>query len=244
MTVKHLQTLQRQQLTTAALADPNVLTKFKTGFTECAAEVSRIMSRMEGFDSNLRQRLMNHLSGCMVGFEQVQPAPILPLHSYPFSNLNDFNNNATRFLQSLNLIPSRLPTGETAFLLANMDNPSISNLAGSSSTISGSLINEKNDIFSANRSKEYNYNLQYPSEVTIEIPESAFQERVSRSLKMSMNQERSYPYKRELDEQGECRATKQAKLSVKFSHYDDSSTLSSVKNQNTSQESENMWRPW
>ena len=39
MTVKHLQNVQRQQLSQAVSADPHTLHKFKSGFNECASEV-------------------------------------------------------------------------------------------------------------------------------------------------------------------------------------------------------------
>lgn len=41
MTVKHLQSVQRQQLAAAVSTDPTVVTRFRNGFDECAAEVSR-----------------------------------------------------------------------------------------------------------------------------------------------------------------------------------------------------------
>lgn len=41
MTVKHLQAVQRQQLALAVAHDPAVLTKFRSGFAECAQEVTR-----------------------------------------------------------------------------------------------------------------------------------------------------------------------------------------------------------
>lgn len=40
MTVKHLQNVQRQQLSQAVATDPHTLHKFKSGFYECATEVS------------------------------------------------------------------------------------------------------------------------------------------------------------------------------------------------------------
>jgi len=50
MTVKHLQSVQRQQLNMAIQSDPTVVHKFKTGFVECAEEVNRYVSQMEGVD--------------------------------------------------------------------------------------------------------------------------------------------------------------------------------------------------
>lgn len=61
MTVKHLETLQRQQVALAAATDPNVLNKFRAGFTECAGEVGRF----PGLDASVKRRLMAHLASCL-----------------------------------------------------------------------------------------------------------------------------------------------------------------------------------
>jgi len=48
MTVKHLQNVQRQQLTSAVATDPTVITRFRSGFDECAAEVTRYVIYSQG----------------------------------------------------------------------------------------------------------------------------------------------------------------------------------------------------
>ncbi|KAK3913309.1 Protein deadpan, partial [Frankliniella fusca] len=168
MTVKHLQNVQRQQLSQAVSTDPHTLHKFKAGFSECATEVSRYVSRMDGVEPAVRQRLVAHLSGCVQGLQQIAPSPF----SFPplgqglgaaaaglglgqglgaglASSLSaatpsvlqqvqqqvqqaqqqlsgDINNNSNvsstsrvQGVQSVQLIPSRLPTGELALLLPN-----------------------------------------------------------------------------------------------------------------------------
>ena len=160
MTVKHLQTIQRQQLAVAVATDPTVLHKFKTGFNECASEVSRYISRIEGVEPAVKQRLVAHLSNCVSSLQQLSPFTFgtnnaintinsvfpsmgsttlhLPLQqglSNPTTGLptilpqipsGDVNNNhhhntGPRLQMSggLQLIPSRLPTGELALLLPN-----------------------------------------------------------------------------------------------------------------------------
>ncbi|KAG7211068.1 hypothetical protein KM043_016429 [Ampulex compressa] len=108
MTVKHLQTVQRQQLSTAVATDPAVLTKFRTGFSECATEVSRNLQQMAPFYSHyvpyMPERLYPEVK---VGFQS------------DFQN-GDENNNGSARIQIPNgvqLIPSRLPTGELALLV-------------------------------------------------------------------------------------------------------------------------------
>ncbi|XP_067095772.1 hairy-related 9 isoform X1 [Osmerus mordax] len=65
MTVKHLRNLQRVQMTAALTADSTVLSKYRAGFNECMNEVTRFLSTSEGVNTEVRSRLLNHLSGCM-----------------------------------------------------------------------------------------------------------------------------------------------------------------------------------
>ncbi|CAD1479561.1 unnamed protein product, partial [Heterotrigona itama] len=133
MTVKHLQAVQRQQLSTAVATDPAVLTKFRSGFSECATEVSRYVSHLENVDPVVKQRLVSHLNNCVSNLQQMAPfyshyVPYMPERLYPevkvgfqsdFQN-GDENNNGSARIQIPNgvqLIPSRLPTGELAFLV-------------------------------------------------------------------------------------------------------------------------------
>lgn len=133
MTVKHLQTVQQQQLSTAVATDPAVLTKFRSGFSECATEVSRYVSHLENVDPVIKQRLVSHLNNCVNNLQQMAPfynhyVPYMPERLYPevkvgfqsdFQN-GDENNNGSARIQIPNgvqLIPSRLPTGELALLV-------------------------------------------------------------------------------------------------------------------------------
>ncbi|KAI8437071.1 hypothetical protein MSG28_010431 [Choristoneura fumiferana] len=80
LTVKHLQTLQRQQLAAAIAADPAVLHRFRAGFGDCAVEVRRYLSRLASVPTGLRNRLGNHLSTCINGIERLhKPKEYPPL---------------------------------------------------------------------------------------------------------------------------------------------------------------------
>lgn len=83
MTVKHLQNVQRQQMAAAVSHDPTVLTKFKGGFTECAAEISRYLNSMEGVDKNVRQRILAHLGQCLNGLHNYLTPLAFGPHSVP-----------------------------------------------------------------------------------------------------------------------------------------------------------------
>ncbi|XP_011500868.1 PREDICTED: transcription factor HES-1-A-like [Ceratosolen solmsi marchali] len=133
MTVKHLQQIQRQQLSTAVATDPAVLTKFRSGFSECASEVSRYVNHLENVDPTVKQRLVSHLNNCVSNLQQVSPfynhyVPYMPERLYPEVKVGfqtdaqsgDENNNGSARIQipsNVQLIPSRLPSGEFALLV-------------------------------------------------------------------------------------------------------------------------------
>ncbi|XP_010873857.1 hairy-related 9 isoform X1 [Esox lucius] len=83
MTVKHLRNLQRVQMTAALSADTTVLSKYRAGFNECMNEVTRFLSTSEGVNTEVRSRLLNHLSGClgqMIAMNYPQPTPTQQAH--------------------------------------------------------------------------------------------------------------------------------------------------------------------
>ncbi|XP_078617043.1 transcription factor HES-4-like [Branchiostoma floridae x Branchiostoma japonicum] len=63
MTVKHLRSLQRQQLTAAARTNPSLPGQYRAGFNECLMEVNRFLGASDSVDTQVRQRLLNHLAG-------------------------------------------------------------------------------------------------------------------------------------------------------------------------------------
>ena len=79
MTVKHLKNVQRQQLAMAAAADNTVVGKYRAGFSECAQEVTRYLSQVEGLHPETRGKLEMHLQNCLQRTAQMtethQPQP-------------------------------------------------------------------------------------------------------------------------------------------------------------------------
>uniref|UniRef100_A0A2K6BR76 Hes family bHLH transcription factor 4 n=1 Tax=Macaca nemestrina TaxID=9545 RepID=A0A2K6BR76_MACNE len=65
MTVRHLRSLRRVQVTAALNADPAVLGKYRAGFHECLAEVNRFLADCEGVPAEVRSRLLGHLAACL-----------------------------------------------------------------------------------------------------------------------------------------------------------------------------------
>ncbi|XP_061401465.1 protein deadpan [Musca vetustissima] len=148
MTVKHLQSVQRQQLSMALQTDPTVIHKFKTGFAECADEVNRYVSQLDGVDETVRQRLNSHLNQCASSLDQIGAmtnfnngyqrngghANLFGSNSLPlpmgnnagtslFPSLSqDFNTTQPIQMGGVQLIPSRLPSGEFALIMPNTGN--------------------------------------------------------------------------------------------------------------------------
>uniref|UniRef100_A0A3B3E0D4 Hairy-related 9 n=1 Tax=Oryzias melastigma TaxID=30732 RepID=A0A3B3E0D4_ORYME len=112
-----LQTLQTGK---ALSADASVLSKYRAGFNECMNEVTRFLSTSEGVNTEVRSRLLNHLSSCMsqmmsMNYPQQTPSQqahlAQPLHvqlpsSLPISVFGGFQ-----------LVPA--PDGQFAFLIPN-----------------------------------------------------------------------------------------------------------------------------
>lgn len=134
MTVKHLQGLQRQQQQQQLTPDPNMMSKFRAGFAECANEVNRFMNSVDGVDHAIRQRLLNHLANCLTGMNNPPPTPLPPVHVQVSSESQD--NSTTRVLGGVHLVPTRLPSGDIAFLLPAVYAPSTIPISPASSTSS------------------------------------------------------------------------------------------------------------
>lgn len=101
MTVKHLRNLQRVQMS-ALSADATVLSKYRAGFNECMNEVTRFLSTSDGVNSEVRSRLLSHLSGCM---GQMMSVNYPPQAAPPQAHLT----------QPLHVqLPSTLPVGGAA----------------------------------------------------------------------------------------------------------------------------------
>ena len=54
--------------------DPNVISKYRAGFNECAAEISRYLDTVNGGSPELKARVMNYLGNCTAQF------PVLPVY--------------------------------------------------------------------------------------------------------------------------------------------------------------------
>ncbi|KAL5287661.1 hypothetical protein ACFFRR_008514 [Megaselia abdita] len=135
MTVKHLQSVQRQQLSMAIQTDPTVIHKFKTGFVECAEEVNRYVSQLDNVEPCVRQRLASHLTNCAqniehmgtlnsfnTGYRSTTNPSIFGTNSsplFPGTIPQDINNNGRLQVGGVQLIPQRLPSGELALIMPN-----------------------------------------------------------------------------------------------------------------------------
>nr|KAG5710101.1 hypothetical protein BaRGS_030177 [Batillaria attramentaria] len=74
LTVKHLRALQRQQAAGVMTSDPNVVSKYRAGFNECAKEVIRYMGSVRDVNDDVKERVVGHLAGCLQVVNHVTPA--------------------------------------------------------------------------------------------------------------------------------------------------------------------------
>uniref|UniRef100_A0ABI8AIH7 Hes family bHLH transcription factor 4 n=1 Tax=Felis catus TaxID=9685 RepID=A0ABI8AIH7_FELCA len=111
ITVRHLQSLRRVQVTAALGADPAVLGKYRAGFNECLAEVNRFLAGCEGVPADVRSRLLGHLAACL---RQLGPSrrPVPPAQVYGCPPLAAFDG------PFFPLLALRLPPGLTGAPLA------------------------------------------------------------------------------------------------------------------------------
>lgn len=154
MAVRHVRMIHQQLTAQRTVADPQIGDKFRAGYLECANEVSRYLTRTEGVDSSARQGLLNHLG-------RVSPAPSTvssgssspsssPPSSAPCSPLmrtaspTVISAVAQKFFGNpeLQLVPTRLPSGQMALLVPRHGSSEISvncntlNVLGSSGIVS------------------------------------------------------------------------------------------------------------
>ncbi|CAF0972312.1 unnamed protein product [Didymodactylos carnosus] len=79
MTVKHLKLVHKQKLVAAAAIDPSIISKYRAGYGECANEIIRFLTNTPHIDSELKNKLIDHLS--------------TRLQTLSTSRLTDRNNN-------------------------------------------------------------------------------------------------------------------------------------------------------
>ncbi|TSN03429.1 Transcription factor HES-4-B [Bagarius yarrelli] len=131
MTVKHLRNLQRVQMTAAMTTDTAVLSKYRAGFSECMSEVTRFLSTCEGVNTEVRSRLLNHLSGClgqMMALNYPSAAPAQHPHLSQPLNVQLPSSAVSSKLSPSEAVPSKVfggfqlvpaTDGQFAFLIPN-----------------------------------------------------------------------------------------------------------------------------
>ncbi|KAK2825387.1 hypothetical protein Q7C36_019314 [Tachysurus vachellii] len=131
MTVKHLRNLQRVQITAAMSTDTAVLSKYRAGFSECMNEVTRFLSTCEGVNTEVRSRLLNHLSGClgqMMALNYPPAAPAQHPHLTQPLNVQLPSSAVSSKLSPSEAVPSKVfggfqlvpaTDGQFAFLIPN-----------------------------------------------------------------------------------------------------------------------------
>ena len=58
--------------TAATSSDPSLATKFRAGYNECAGQITRYLSAVDGVNGDTKARIVGHLSGCVRRLEHEQ----------------------------------------------------------------------------------------------------------------------------------------------------------------------------
>lgn len=119
---------QQSHLSADADAPNGVLHKFQAGFSDCTQEVSRYISQMDDVEASVKQRLIGHLSNCAGGLqEHTVPTAVpfnygtpSPLPAAAFGHSSVAGQSIS--MGGVQLIPSRLPSGELALVMQNSSN--------------------------------------------------------------------------------------------------------------------------
>lgn len=133
MTVRHLQDLERKRMAADVSRDPTVISKYRAGFSECATEVTRFVSKIDGMDTNVKSRLLGHLNSC--------------LSSIPAANANS-NNVAfpgMNFTTGQGPLQVHIPAGHSHFPSSSCTPPASSLAAVNLSTASDINNNRRSD---------------------------------------------------------------------------------------------------
>ncbi|CAF3214749.1 unnamed protein product [Rotaria socialis] len=85
MTVKHLRTVYKQKLASAAAVDPTIASKYRAGYGECANEIIRFLTTTPNADLELKTKLITHLS---TRIQNLSSLSILPPMQPSLSQIN------------------------------------------------------------------------------------------------------------------------------------------------------------
>ncbi|XP_069992415.1 transcription factor HES-2-like [Penaeus vannamei] len=125
MTVRHVQTLHRQESSLQRHPPVDSATKFRAGFAHCAAEVGKFLERDTTLTTSQRSRILLHLADSMAtirGNGAHIPEGSSPPSSPPSSEpTHTPHASATSqdplVVRGVSLVPANLLTGQMAFVL-------------------------------------------------------------------------------------------------------------------------------
>ncbi|XP_059477444.1 transcription factor HES-4-like [Neocloeon triangulifer] len=129
MTVKHLESLHRQQSAMSVAADPGVLNKYRAGFSECASEVDKFLGKSDSpqLDPHIKRRLLAHLSSCLnnvTALDNMIMSPGKPAAeetSQPRTLRVQIPASSMQIPPGgqhvMHLVPTCLPSGDIAFVI-------------------------------------------------------------------------------------------------------------------------------
>ena len=139
MTVKHLRMMQRRQISSAVAADPTVATKYNVGFSECASEVIRYMSTVQGVNQEVKSRVVSHLDNCL--HSMATPAPVMTQHVQPIHVQIPASQGDHHMYHSERLLVPTTPPRQQSSLPSHPSHMNNMNMSGSFELIPGNGFN-------------------------------------------------------------------------------------------------------
>ena len=90
-------------ISAASSTNPGVVSKYQAGYNECAGEVARYLTTVEGINTEMRVRLLNHLANC---FQSNNNNNNTPPPQFPAQNTTPPVQNQTPITAPSSLIQS------------------------------------------------------------------------------------------------------------------------------------------
>lgn len=121
MTVKYVKDLQNQLNMQSITADPNMHSKYRIGYKECASEVTRYLSSAQSIDEGVRNRITDHLANSINVTRTNHPQGSKPVSRV--ENIEKKDNTSEITVQKTEVSKQELPAPATRTTASPTANP-------------------------------------------------------------------------------------------------------------------------
>ncbi|XP_050713037.1 transcription factor HES-4-like [Eriocheir sinensis] len=117
MTVRHVQALHRHEAATGRSLNTDATAKYRAGFTQCAAEVSKFLAGVGGLPSDLHTRILAHLSSYNLPESQAVKPEATAVKALTPAGSPQQKEAQQGSVAGVPLIQARLTSGQLALVL-------------------------------------------------------------------------------------------------------------------------------